>query len=282
MVSTGSRQQNKAPNRIIFPMCGSTGSRARCTPRGVSSSCLSRAFCQGRAQRKEHTRHVKWGDFLGRATGTQTPPTNTQTRCFYLWLQLIYVSITRARSQQNQRAMSPSFPSTQGNNGTSSTCLVRLQPLTDPLQQAAGVQRRELNPHPQGTKVQGHLSVCLESFSKSLRSTLQSPQAPRMVWGAPLCTEGPSRLCTKGKGLQCPELSSHTCLVTPPAPRLWTDAAALYQLHEVIYGQHHSITRRGVHQFAQKIGNSTKPQDLKEKTQQKPTATGETALSKIG
>lgn len=54
MVSTGSRQQNKAPNRIIFPMWGSTGSRARWTPRGVSSSCLSRAFCQDRG-RKERT-----------------------------------------------------------------------------------------------------------------------------------------------------------------------------------------------------------------------------------
>lgn len=61
MVSTGSRQQNKAPNRIILPMCGSTGSRARCTPRGVSSSCLSRAFCQGRAQRTQQTCNVQWG-----------------------------------------------------------------------------------------------------------------------------------------------------------------------------------------------------------------------------
>lgn len=48
MVSTGSRQQNRAPNRIIFPMCGSTGNRAKWTPRGVNSSCLSKAFCKMR------------------------------------------------------------------------------------------------------------------------------------------------------------------------------------------------------------------------------------------
>lgn len=46
MVSTGSKQQNRAPKRIIFPMCGSTGNRAKWTPRGVNSSCLSKAFCK--------------------------------------------------------------------------------------------------------------------------------------------------------------------------------------------------------------------------------------------
>lgn len=45
IVRTGSKQQNKAPKRIIFPICGSTGNRAKCTPSGVSSSCLSKAFC---------------------------------------------------------------------------------------------------------------------------------------------------------------------------------------------------------------------------------------------
>lgn len=48
MVSTGSKQQNRAPKRIIFPMCGSTGNRAKWTPRGVNSSCLSKAFCKVR------------------------------------------------------------------------------------------------------------------------------------------------------------------------------------------------------------------------------------------
>lgn len=44
IVSTGSKQQNKAPNRIIFPICGSTGNLAKWTPRGVNSSCLSKAL----------------------------------------------------------------------------------------------------------------------------------------------------------------------------------------------------------------------------------------------
>jgi len=53
IVSTGSRQQNKAPKRIIFPICGSTGNRAKWTPSGVSSSCLSKAFCQKEEKKKE-------------------------------------------------------------------------------------------------------------------------------------------------------------------------------------------------------------------------------------
>lgn len=52
IVRTGSKQQNKAPKRIIFPICGSTGNRAKCTPSGVSSSCLSKAFCH--KKKKKH------------------------------------------------------------------------------------------------------------------------------------------------------------------------------------------------------------------------------------
>lgn len=44
MVSTGSKQPRRAPKRIIFPMWGSTGIRARWNPNGVSSSFRSRAF----------------------------------------------------------------------------------------------------------------------------------------------------------------------------------------------------------------------------------------------
>lgn len=51
IVRTGSKQQNKAPNRIIFPMCGSTGNRAKWTPRGVNCSCLSNAFYQWEEER---------------------------------------------------------------------------------------------------------------------------------------------------------------------------------------------------------------------------------------
>lgn len=54
IVRTGSKQQNKAPKRIIFPICGSTGNRAKCTPSGVSSSCLSKAFCQKTKQRSHN------------------------------------------------------------------------------------------------------------------------------------------------------------------------------------------------------------------------------------
>lgn len=53
IVSTGSKQQNKAPKRIIFPICGSTGNRAKWTPSGVSSSCLSKAFCQKKKKKQK-------------------------------------------------------------------------------------------------------------------------------------------------------------------------------------------------------------------------------------
>lgn len=54
IVRTGSKQQNKAPKRIIFPICGSTGNRAKWTPSGVSSSCLSKAFCQKKGKEKKN------------------------------------------------------------------------------------------------------------------------------------------------------------------------------------------------------------------------------------
>lgn len=73
IVRTGSKQQNKAPKRIIFPICGSTGNRAKWTPSGVSSSCLSKAFCQKEGKKKKGGRESKHSirngeDFLVIAT----------------------------------------------------------------------------------------------------------------------------------------------------------------------------------------------------------------------
>lgn len=44
MVRTGSRHPSRAPNRISFPMWGSTGRRAKWKPNGVRFSVWSRAF----------------------------------------------------------------------------------------------------------------------------------------------------------------------------------------------------------------------------------------------
>lgn len=53
-------------------MCGSTGKRAKWTPSGVSSSCLSRAFCQRGKKGKKNKHGIRNGqDF--RATATSTP-----------------------------------------------------------------------------------------------------------------------------------------------------------------------------------------------------------------
>lgn len=46
IVSTGSRQPNRAPNRMSLPMWGSTGRRARWKPNAVRFSLWSRAFWQ--------------------------------------------------------------------------------------------------------------------------------------------------------------------------------------------------------------------------------------------
>ena len=43
-VSTGSRHENIAPNRIILPTLGSTGSFAKWKPSGVKFSFSSNAF----------------------------------------------------------------------------------------------------------------------------------------------------------------------------------------------------------------------------------------------
>lgn len=274
-----------------------TGSSSRCgAPRaavpgghpGESAppACPERSARTG-AERKEQTHHAKWGGFPQKAAGIWISPTNIQTRCFYLWLQLICTNITRARSQQNKGARNLSFPSTQRNKdtqGASPTHLICLQLLTEPPGTAklggAGGTEEGVKSTPAGNSNAGHVSSWSHVSPPEALCRAQKHHALCQV--PPVCSEGPSRLCTKGKGLQWPELSSQTCLLTHTAPDLWTHQscheATLYQLHEVIYGQHHSITRRGVHQFAQKMGNSTQLQDLKEKSQQKPTAMVERQL----